>query len=43
MQKVLRSYAVLKIFLIAATLSAWGLGDANVGDVRKEIVARPSH
>jgi gluconolactonase len=39
MQGALRSCAVIKIFLIAAALSTWGLGGANAGELREEIVA----
>ncbi len=39
MRKALRCYAAIRFFLIAAALSAWGLGGANAGDARAEIVA----
>jgi gluconolactonase len=40
MQKAVRSYAAIKIFVIAAALLTWGgLGGAHAGGVREEIVA----
>ena len=43
MQQALRCYAVIRIFLVAATLSTWNPCGANAGDVRAEIVATDLH